>query len=1043
MTYRPGRYNLSAWALRRPAMMLYLMLVLLLAGGLAYFRLGRAEDPDFMVKVMVARTLWPGASAREVELQITEALEKKLQEVPWADVLHSYSRPGESMILLELKDYTPKAAVPDSWYQARKKLGEMAASLPQGAKGPFVNDEFGDTLASIYALTGDGFDLPALRRTADQLAKRLYQTPDVKKIELLGVPGEKIYIDFSRAKLASLGLPVEVIADALARQNAMSPSGYFETEQDRVRLRTPGAFASTADIANLTLNVAGKSLRLGDVAEVRRGLSEPPEPRMYYNGQEAIGVGVVMTQGGDVIRLGANLKAEVGRFQASLPVGLDIWQVADQPEVVQSSLRLFMNSLTEAITIVLIVSFLSLGMRAGAVVALAIPLVLAVTFLLMHTFGIDLQRVSLGALVIALGLLVDDAIIAVEIMVVKMEEGWDRFRSATFAYASTAFPMLTGTLITAAGFMPVGFARSVAGEYTFSIFAVVAIALMVSWGVAVLFTPYLGTRLLDPERLRRRGLARSAVDIYDTAFYRRFRALVIWCLRRRWQVIGITLAAFALAVLMFASVVQKQFFPPSARPELLVDVWLPEASSLKATAHEARRVEALLQADAHAGGDVRLFLSYVGNGSPRFYLPLDQQLFNDHFAQFVITASSLEARERLKQRLERAFAEDASWSHVRARVLRLENGPPVGYPVQFRVLGDDPNILREMAAKVAGAMRAHPWLYNVNYHNEMAKSVRLEIDPDRARALGVSVQELSAALELMLQGRPVTQMREGDRLLDVILRANPLEAGKLDELESLSLHLADGRDIPLAQVVRPRPAQEESVIWRRQRQQEIIVRADVRDTGGNHGRQPASITDDLLPAIDALRQKLPSGYRIETGGAVEGSGKASASIMAVMPVMVVVVITLLMLQLQNIGRAVMVLLTAPLGLIGVVLALTLFNAPFGFVANLGVIALFGMIMRNSVILMDQIEQNEKAHKKTGKPVWEAIVDAAVRRFRPIMLTAASTILAMLPLMRQMFWGPMAIAIMGGLLIATVLTLLFLPALYAAWNRVEMPPSSLN
>ncbi|WP_026686979.1 efflux RND transporter permease subunit [Azovibrio restrictus] len=1031
MKYHPGRYNLSAWALHHPSMVLYLMVVLMLAGALSYFKLGRAEDPDFTIKVMVVRTLWPGASAREVEQQVTEAIEKKLQETPWVHVLRSYSKPGESMVFVELKDYTPKAAVPDSWYQVRKKLGDMAGNLPQGVLGPFANDEFGDTMVSIYALTGDGFDLAALRREADRLAKVLYQVPDVKKVELIGVQGEKIHIDFSRAKLANLGISVQAVADVLARQNAMTAAGYFETAQDRVRLRVPGNFQSPEAIEAIALVVEGRSFRLGDVARVQRGLADPPEPRMYYNGREAIGLGIVMARGGDVIRLGEHLSAAVAGFQAQLPLGLDIHQVANQPEIVASSLQLFMQSLGEAVAIVLAVSFLSLGLRTGAVVALSIPLVLAVTFLFMAVFGIDLQRISLGALIIALGLLVDDAIIAVEMMVVKMEQGWDRFKAATFAYTSTAFPMLTGTLITAAGFMPVGFARSAAGEYTFSIFAVVTIALLVSWVVAVVFTPYLGSRLLNPEKLRARASRHSEEDIYDTPFYRRFRALVTWCVVHRWRVIAATLVVFVLSMGVFATAVQKQFFPASSRPELLVDLWLPEGASLRATSQEASRVEALLR---QAGGeDVKFFLSYVGIGSPRFYLPLDQQLFNDNFAQFVITTGGLEARERLKQKLEAAFA-DAAWSGVRLRVLRLENGPPVGYPVQFRVMGEDPAQLRDMAARVAELMRAHPHLHNVNFSwNEMAKGVRLEVDHDRARALGISAQELSSFLQFLLQGRTVTQLREGDRLVDVVMRAAPGEAGSLDELQDLDIHLADGRSIPLVQVVKLVPVLEDALIWRRNRLPVLTVRADVRDQG-RASRQPAEITGDLLPGIRSLEANLPAGYRIEVGGSVEESAKGESSIKAVMPVMLLAVITLLMIQLQSMGRTVMVLLTAPLGLIGVALALLLFNAPYGFVANLGVIALFGMIMRNSVILVDQIERDEQA----GKPAWEAIVGAAVRRCRPIMLTAAAAILAMLPLTRQVFWGPMAVAIMGGLLVATVLTLLFLPALYAAWYKVPGP-----
>ena len=1051
--FRPGPWNLSAWALSHPALVVYLIVLLLAAGGLSYFHLGRAEDPDFTVKVMVVRTLWPGASVPEVLWQITEPLEKKLQETPRVKDVRSYSKPGESMIFVELWDDTPKNEVPEAWYQVRKRLGDMAHELPQGAIGPFAFDEFGDTLIALYALTGDGFDLAALRRTADRLARAFYRVPDVKKIEIVGVQEEKIYIDIAPERLASLGLSVSVLAEAIARQNRMVPMGFFETAEDRIRLTLPDHLSTSnpehvSDALNtlkaLTFSVGGSSFRLGDLAEIRRGFSEPPNPRMRLNGKDAIGVGVVMARGGDVMQLGAALNAEVARFQANLPVGIDIVQVADQPEVVRSSLDLFMRSFAEAVAIVLLVSFLSLGLRAGMVVAFSIPLVLALTFTLMWMFGIDLQRVSLGALVIALGLLVDDAIIAVEMMVVKMEQGWNRFRSATFAYASTAFPMLTGTLITAAGFMPVGFARSAAGEYTFSIFAVVAIALLASWVVAVVFTPYLGSRLLNPQRLHALARKRHDTHLYETPFYRRFRALVDYCVRYRWRVMLATLVAFLVALATFAFVIQKQFFPASSRPELLVDLWLPTGASQRATEARSREMERLIRAQ---GEDVQFFLSYVGKGSPRFFLPLNQQLDHDNFAQFVLQPRDIFARERVKKRLDEAFA-GLEWSDVEARTLRLENGPPVGYPVQFRILGDDPAVLRAFAARVAKVLQGHAHLYNVNYDwNELAKGIHLEIDHDRARALGVSRAEIAEFLTFLLQGYDTTRLREGDRQVAVVLRGGAPVAGEgnastralplpLERLEEVTLHLADGRNIPLIQLVKPRPEQAEAFIWRRNRLAALTVRADVRDDArGVESRQPATITDDLWPQIQAIAADLPPGYHIEAGGSVEESAKGENSIKAVMPFMLLVVVTLLMIQLQSIGRAVIVLLTAPLGLIGVALGLVLFHAPFGFVTNLGVIALFGMIMRNAVILVDQIEQDEKA----GHAPWSAIVEAAVRRFRPVVLTAVTTMLAMLPLTRQILWGPMAVAIMGGLLLATALTLLVLPAMYAAWRRLPPTP----
>jgi multidrug efflux pump subunit AcrB len=1018
--------NLSEWALRHRSMVLYLMIVLMVAGVVAYFKLGRAEDPDFTFKAMVVRTLWPGATAAEVEQQVTERLEKKLQEAPWVDVIRSSSRSGESLIFIILKDYTPKKEVPNAWYEVRKKVGDIRHTLPAGVQGPFMNDEFGDTFVTIYALTGDGFDLGALRREADDIARELRRVDDVKKVELIGVQDERVYVELSHAKLATQGLTVQVIADSLARQNAMAPAGFFETPSDRIRLRLTGDLHSVEAVRETPIFANGRSYRLGDIAQVRRGFVDPPAPGMRVQGKEAIGIAVAMNKGGDVIRLGERLKTEMSRLEADLPTGIDVHVVANQPEIVQQSIRLFVFSLGEAIAIVLAVSFLSLGLRTGTVVALSIPLVLAVTFLLMLVFGIDLQRISLGALVIALGLLVDDAIIAVEMMVVKMEQGWDRFRAATFAYTSTAFPMLTGTLITAAGFTPVGFAKSGAGEYTFSIFAVVTIALLVSWVVAVVFTPYLGYKLLDPAKLAAKYHAHA--DIYETPFYRRFRALVEWCVRRRWTVIGATLAAFALALVAFNTGVQKQFFPAASRPELLIDLWLPQGASLKATEEVTRRVEKMIADDPTMSVSVKYTAAYTGNGSPRFYLPLDLKLFHDNFAQLVITTHGVEAREDLKTRLEAAFAsETGEWSAVRARVLRLENGPPVGFPVQFRVSGEDVPTVHRIADDVAAIMRAHPNTADVSFDwHEMAKAVRLEIDQERARALGVSVQDVSFALQTLLVGTGVTQLREGDQLVDVVVRARPEERVSLDNLAAINVPTASGRHVPLVQVAKLRYEMETGQIWRRNRLPTMTVQSDIRG-----GLQAPVVTAQIDRQLAELRAKLPPGFRIEIGGATEESAKGENSIKAVMPIMLVAVITLLMMQLQSMSRTLLVLLTAPLGLIGVALALLVFNVPFGFVANLGVIALSGMIMRNSVILVDQIEQDEKS----GKPTWEAIVGSTVRRFRPIMLTAAAAILAMIPLTRSVFWGPMAVAIMGGLIVATALTLLFLPALYAAWYRV--------
>ena len=1017
--------NLSAWALSHRQMVLYLIIVLMGAGIFSYLGLGRAEDPDFTFKVMIVRTLWPGATAQEVEREVTGRIEKKLQETPWVDVLRSASKPGDSMVFVILKDYTPKQEVPEAWRQVRKKLDDIRHTLPEGVQGPFPNEDFGDVQISIFALTGEGFDLAALRRYADQIALDLKQIPDVRRIELFGVQDEKIYIEISPKRLAGLRITPAQIGEALQQQNRISPSGFVDTATERVLLHVSGGFDSVEQVRDTDLLVNGQHFRLGDIAKVSRGFADPPNPQMRVGGQPAIGIGVVMDKGGDVIRLGENLQRAMQKIASDLPAGLDMHVVANQPEVVDGSIRLFEKSLVEAILIVLAVSFLSLGWRTGTVVALSIPLVLAITFFLMKIAGIDLQRISLGALVIALGLLVDDAIIAAEMMVVKMEQGWDRFKAATFAYTSTAFPMLTGTLITATAFTPVGFSRSAASEYTISIFQVVTIALCASWVVAVVFTPYLGYKLLDPEKLLEKSRKHGG-DIYATPFYRRFRALVVWCLRNRWKVILATVLIFALSVAAFGKFVQKQFFPSASRLELIVDVWLPQGASLKATEAETKRIERILAGDPA----VASYSSYIGSGAPRFFLSLDVSLFSDNFAQVVVVTKDMQEREALKRRLTDIFTSaEGGFSHIHARVSRLENGPPIGYPVQFRVMGEDVGQVRAIAASVANLMRANAHLQDISYDwNDKIKALRVEVDQDQARRIGVSSHEIAQALQGWLNGVALAQYREDDQLIDIVWRgtAGP-ETRSLDKLPDLYIPLSDGRHVPLAQVARLVPTLEEGLIWRRNRLPTMTVLGDMADN-----TQPATVSAELNTQLDALRATLPIGYRIEMGGSIEESAKGETAIMAVMPLMLAGVVTLLMIQLQSLSRTVIVLLTAPLGLIGVTLALLVFQVPFGFVANLGFIALAGMIMRNSVILVDQIRQDEEE----GKTPWEAVIGSTVRRFRPISLTAAAAILAMIPLTRQVFWGPMAISIMGGLVIATLLTCLFLPALYAAWFRVR-------
>ena len=1017
-------FNISAWSVRHPSIVTYLIIILMVAGVLSYFNLGRAEDPDFTFRIMVVRTIWPGATATEVEQQVSERLEKKLQEVANIDFIRSSSKPGESLIFIVLAESTPPAVVPEAWRQVRRKLDDIRTTLPAGVIGPFPNDEFGDVNMNIFALAGKDFTMAELRREADRMARELRNLDNVKKIELFGVQEEKIWVEADPQRLAALGITGQQLFDTLQKQNAVTPSGFVETSNERIRLVISGAYSAVEQIQNTQLRISNRSFRLGDIAKVHRGYAEPANWRMRFNGQDVIGIGVVMSPGGNILALGRDLDARTKELGAALPVGMTLHRVADQPKIVDKAISVFLKALAEAIAIVLAVSFLTLGWRTGMVVALSIPLVLAITFLLMDFFRIDLQRISLGALIIALGLLVDDAIIAAEMMVVKIEQGWDRAKAAAFAYTSTAFPMLTGTLITAAGFIPVGFAKSGPGEYIFSMFAVVSIALVTSWIVAVTFTPFIGYRLLNVEKLRKFGGSHHG-DIYDTPFYRRFRSLLETCLTHRWKVIGITLGVFLLAMIAFNLFVQKQFFPMADRKELIIDLWLPQGASVQATTDSVKRIEQFLARNP----EVENFSSYIGNGAPRFYLPQDQQLFNDNFGQLLLSAKSIEARENIKQNLEAEFsASDGRWAGVRGRVVRLENGPPVGYMVQFRVMGEDLTELRAAANQVAAVMRQDERLQDVHFDwNDKIKNVTVEIDQARARTLGVSTQDVALTLQTWLNGIAITQYREADQLIDVMWRAHGASARTLENLPDLSIPTAQGRHVPLSQVARLKPVLEEGMIWRRNRLATISVRADIR---GN--TEAPTISSAINPQLDVIRARLPPGFRIEMGGSIEESAKAEESIAAGFPLMLVIVFTLLVIQLNSISRSFMVIAMAPLGMIGVAIGLIVARVPFGFVATTGVIALMGMIMRNAVILVDQIRQDENA----GKTPWEAIVDSTVRRLRPIMLTGAAAVLAMIPLAFQDFWGPMAIAIMSGLLIATILTCLFLPTLYAAAFRVR-------
>ena len=1024
-----GGFNLSRWALEHIPLIRYLMVVLLIGGVLSYTRLGQDEDPPFTFRAMVVRANWPGATALQMADQVTDKLEKKLQETPYIDRIRSYSKPGETLIILQLRESTPPREVQNAWYQVRKKIGDIRGTLPGGVIGPFFNDEFGDTFGSIYALSGDGFSYAEVKDYADFVRQQLLKVPSVSKVEQYGVQDEKIFIEFSHKRFAQLGIPFEAVVAQINAQNAVESTGVLVTPSDNLQVRVTGALRSAQDLENLQLRVNGNSFRLGDFATIKRGFRDPPQDKMRFNGREVIGLGISMERGGDIIALGKNLQTSLADIRGKLPVGIELQQVTNQPEAVAKSVNEFVHVLIEAVLIVLAVSFVALGLhtrplrldvRPGLVVALTIPLVLAVTFLFMKVLGIDLHKISLGALIIALGLLVDDAIIAVEMMVRKMEEGLSRFDAATFAYTSTAIPMLTGTLITAAGFLPIGLAKSAAGEYTFSMFSVNALALVISWLAAVIFTPYIGYLLL---KVKPAANADGHHELFDTPFYTRFRRTVSWCVEWRKTTIALTLVVFGLGVLGFRFI-EQQFFPDSSRPELMVEMWLPEGASFAATERQAIKFEAFLRQQP----DIDSVTSYVGTGSPRFYLPLDQIFPQTNVAQMVVVPKNLAARETLRRRITEAFKTD--FPEVRGRVKQLPNGPPVPYPVQFRVSGLEVNKVRELADQVKDIMRQNPNTLGVNDNwNEYVKVLRLDLDQDKLRALGVTSQTVMRTANTILSGTTIGQFREGDKLIDIVMRQPVDERSSIELLNGTSVPTASGKAVTVSQLARAHFVWEPGVVWRENREWAVTVQSDVAD-----GIQGPTVSNQINPQLDALRAKLPAGYHIELAGAIADSGKAQASIAANVPLVIFIIFTLLMLQLHSFSRSLLVFLTGPLGIAGAAVALLLMQRPFGFAAQLGVIALFGMIIRNSVILIDQIEHDIAE----GAEPWNAVVESAVRRFRPIILTAAAAVLAMIPLSRSVFWGPMAVAIMGGLIVATGLTLLFLPALYAAWFRVKKP-----
>ena len=1040
-------FNLSRWALQHIPFTRYLMVVILLLGGAAYFQLGQDEDPPFTFRAMVVRTYWPGASAQQVAEQVTDKIERTLQEVPYADKISSYSKPGESQVIFQLRDNSKPQEVSELWYTVRKKIGDMRHTLPQGVQGPFFNDEFGDVYGVIYGLSGEGYSYAELKTAADDARQQLLRVKDVAKVELFGAQAERIYVELSQKRLAPMGLDINQVIGQLNQQNAVEGTGVLQTPQEQVQVRVAGQFDAIEQVRSMPVRApTGVQLRLGDIADVERGYEDPPSVKVRHQGQEVIALGISMTKGGDIVGLGQALRLSASQIAAALPAGMTLVNIQDQPKAVTDSVNEFIMVLIEAVVVVLAVSFISLGLhkranasvwwkrwyidpRPGLVVAVTIPLVLAATFLAMWYWGIGLHKISLGSLIIALGLLVDDAIIAVEMMVRKLEEGYDKLRAATFAYDLTAKPMLTGTLITAAGFLPIGMAKSMTGEYTFAIFAVTVIALIISWVVSVYFVPYLGSLFLKgpAKHPLQEGFAEEPHEVFDTPFYQRFRAAVYWCVAHRWLTIAATAIIFGLGLFGMTRV-QQQFFPDSNRPEILVDVWLPEGASFAGNEQTVQRIESYLQAQS----GVEHVTVWVGSGVPRFYLPLDQVFPQSNVSQFIVMAQSLKVRDQLMDVLPSALAQ--AFPEVRARPKLLPSGPPVPYPVQFRVVGPDAAQLRVFADQVKAAMRANSDMRGVNDNwNESIKVLRLAVDQEKARALGVSSQSIAQATQTMLTGSTIGQFREGDKLINIVLRQPLTERDAMDDLAAAYVSTASGRSIPLAQIAQPVLGWEPGVLWRDARSYAITVQGDVRD-----GLQGATLTQALQPAMDQLQAQWHangmSDYRIVVAGAVEESSKGASSIAAGVPVMLFLVFTLLMVQLHSFSRALLVFLTGPLGIAGVAAALLLLNRPFGFVALLGVIALMGMIQRNSVILIDQIE----ADRLRGVPTWDAIVEAAVRRFRPIVLTAAAAVLAMIPLSRSVFWGPMAVAIMGGLIVATVLTLFALPAMYAACFRVKRP-----
>jgi len=1040
LTQSDHRWNLSRWAVTHQAFVWFLMLASSVAGLAAYLQMGRAEDPTFAIKTCVVGAVWPGATPDEMQRYVAQKVEDKLRETPKLDFLLTYCISDRMMTLVQLKDSVRGRAVADTWYQIRKKLDDIRGEMPSGLIGPNVDDEYGDVYSAIYSFTGDDYSLAELKRMCEQARRRLLKVKDIEKVDIIGEQQEQVVVEFSHKKLATLGITPQQIFDSVARQSGMRRSGSVDTAEDRIHVRVSRDFGGIEEIEAVPVEASGRVFRLGDVAKVSRSYETPPTFLMQYNGKPAVSLGLVMSKGGNVLELGKALSKELEIVRNEVPQGVQIGTVSFQPQVVEASVGEFIKSFLEALVIVLIVSFISLGLRTGIVVALSVPLVLAISLVMMNAMGMNLDRISLGALILALGLLVDDAIIAVEMMAVKMEQGWNRLEAATFAWTSTAFPMFSGTLITVAGFLPVGFAPSTSGEYAGGIFWVVGITLITSWFVAVLFTPLLGLHLLPDPAKHPNGGSGNSHEAFDTTFHRFLRTIVRAAVTRPWWVVATTFALFLLAGYGMTKL-QQQFFPQSSRPELLVDIRMNEGASIAATAEMVRRVEAEvlpliegsptreIASNALVGpGDVLHVASYIGAGSARFFLALNPDLPNPSFGKLVILTSGVEARERLRTHLKTLFERDPKFAAASTRVLRLDFGPPVGYPVQFRVVGPDKSVVRNYANRVREIMRKDPAAVDVNLEwEEPAKTIQVRIDQDRARLLGLSPQEIELGLQTLLSGSTISFYREGTETIPVVARAIDEERLNLDQFEDITLFTLSGKSVPLQQIGHLEYSQEDPIVWRRSQEQILSVRCDIAD-----GNQAPDVSKRIEGELKDLRSELPPGYRIDLGGSIEESNKANVALFGMFPIMVMVMLTLLMAQVQNFRKMLLIFGIAPLGLIGAVASLHLFHAPFGFVALLGVIALAGMDMRNSVILVDQIEQD----MRLGLSPWEAVIESSVRRARPVILTAATAILAMIPLTRSVFWGPMAMAIMGGLSIATFLTLINLPAIYVLLFRIR-------